>query len=62
MRGESVDRRVGTEGPNPDGAVAAAGDEGRIAELELSNQGGVALECGEALSGGTSVLAGSSRS
>lgn len=51
VRGQPVDRGVGLEGPDPDGAVGAAGDEGGGAELELADEGGVALEDGDALAG-----------
>ena len=50
MGGEAVDREVGVEGPDADGAVAASRDEGGGAELELADEGGVALEGGETLS------------
>lgn len=33
MGGEAVDRGVGVEGPDADGAVGAAGDEGGGAHL-----------------------------
>lgn len=46
MRGEAVDRGVGEKGPDADGTVGAAGDEGVGAHLELADEGGVALEDG----------------
>ena len=49
MGGEPVDREVGVQGPDADGAVAASCDEGGGAELELADEGGVALEGGETL-------------
>ena len=45
-----MDRGEGVEGPNADGAVGAAGYEGGGGHLELADEGGVALEDGEALS------------
>lgn len=47
---KAVDRGVSVEGPDADGAIAAARYEGVIAKLELADQGGVTLKCGKALS------------
>lgn len=47
---KAVDRGVSVEGPDADGAVAAARYEGVVAKLELADQGGVTLQCGKALS------------
>lgn len=44
MGGKAVDWGVGGERPYTNGTVGAAGYEGRSAHLELTNQGGVALE------------------
>ena len=49
MRRETMDRGVGVERPDADRAIATAGDECGIAQLELPDQGGVPLEGGEAL-------------
>lgn len=48
MRREAVDGGVGGEGPDADGAIGAAGDEGGLAHLELADERGVALKNGEA--------------
>ena len=49
MRGETVDRGAGAQRPNAHAAIGAAAYEKTAAELQLTDEGGVTLEDGDAL-------------